>query len=978
MWGSSMFRLLRRAIVWPQWTFYRVHLTVFTITPIIAAGIFYAANGEEHIKFVDALFVCTSAMTVTGLVTFNISTATVFQQAILFFLMCIGNISAVSVTMVWVRRHFFRAKFDYIVKNSAKARQRADDVERKEERRKLDSRRRMKQFMGSMIGKDNQTHIPTLGEKEANGDLRSSDSSGSSSENAKEKEKSRFNLMKKKKGPLTADMIRRMDSPAVLVNQSGAPSRLVQEQMRQSGSEILSPDQTNAPTTGILNNPPATQRDDNADATGETNLTNVRIALPEDAQLGHHRQGSGGTSHMPGEFTPRTGRSRSNSINFASLPHPRRGSDSQADTEHNRADAHLRPGKPDMFPRAYTVEFADPPIPRSMERDRAMTTGIMSPRSSIPYMRGTSAGFERTQTLRSVGSQNAAYRGRGSFQGARTGTRHSGYGGWPTPVELASKALNRVLTTNTTMPRTSTIASTHSATGASNLEGARTAPYLSFDITVARNSQIDPRPLTETQRNELGGVEYRAIDMLAKLIPAYWIFVNGVCIVLAAPWLSSKAAAKYHPVFSAQGQFAPNYTWFWVFNCVSAYSNTGFSLIDTSMIQMADAYLMLVPLMFLILAGNTAFPIFFRFFIWVFSKMVPTRSQTFETLRFLLDHPRRCFVYLFPANETRWLLVVLIILNVTDWVAFLVLDIGNSVIEAIPVGQRVFDGLFQATAVRAAGFQIVGLLGLAPAVLVLYVTMMYVSAYPIAISVRSTNVYEERSLGIYDQLPESNDEVPQPGVGTAVWGKFLATHARRQLAFDMWWLGFALWLICVIEKTEIENPVSNGWFDIFHILFELVSAYGTVGLSTGTPFDNFSLSGRFRTLSKLVVCAVMLRGRHRGLPMAIDRAVLLPGELEQEDFADWEFTDYQRSFVDEPGVMEDDPADADAGPEPHYQPSPDPQTYMEKSAHSTPPLHAEAGVPRSASGHMLRSITESTDPSRAPSPGKSAESEPSQ
>ena len=33
------------------------------------------------------------------------------------------------------------------------------------------------------------------------------------------------------------------------------------------------------------------------------------------------------------------------------------------------------------------------------------------------------------------------------------------------------------------------------------------------------------------------------------------------------------------------------------------------------------------------------------------------------------------------------------------------------------------------------------------------------------------------------------------------------------------------------------------------------------------------------TLSKLIVCAVMLRGRHRGLPVALDRAVLLPTEF---------------------------------------------------------------------------------------------------
>jgi hypothetical protein len=27
----------------------------------------------------------------------------------------------------------------------------------------------------------------------------------------------------------------------------------------------------------------------------------------------------------------------------------------------------------------------------------------------------------------------------------------------------------------------------------------------------------------------------------------------------------------------------------------------------------------------------------------------------------------------------------------------------------------------------------------------------------------------------------------------------LISSARRQLAFDIWWLAFALWLVCIIE-----------------------------------------------------------------------------------------------------------------------------------------------------------------------------------
>jgi Trk-type K+ transport system membrane component len=44
-----------------------------------------------------------------------------------------------------------------------------------------------------------------------------------------------------------------------------------------------------------------------------------------------------------------------------------------------------------------------------------------------------------------------------------------------------------------------------------------------------------------------------------------------------------------------------------------------------------------------------------------------------------------------------------------------------------------------------------------------------------------------------------------------------------------------------------------------------------------------SLSGQFKTISKVVVCAMMIRGRHRGLPYAVDRAVILPGDAENRD-----------------------------------------------------------------------------------------------
>lgn len=76
-------------------TFFRVHLFAFTFLPLIFSGIFYGCNGRFHISFLDALFLCYSAMTVTGLSTVNLSTTTAWQQIILYLLMMLVCIVSV-------------------------------------------------------------------------------------------------------------------------------------------------------------------------------------------------------------------------------------------------------------------------------------------------------------------------------------------------------------------------------------------------------------------------------------------------------------------------------------------------------------------------------------------------------------------------------------------------------------------------------------------------------------------------------------------------------------------------------------------------------------------------------------------------------------------------------------------------------------------------------------------------------------------
>lgn len=146
--------------------------------------------------------------------------------------------------------------------------------------------------------------------------------------------------------------------------------------------------------------------------------------------------------------------------------------------------------------------------------------------------------------------------------------------------------------------------------------------------------------------------------------------------------------------------------------------------------------------------------------------------------------------------------------------------------------------------------------------------MMYISVFPIAISVRRTNVYEEKSLGIYQETAE-DDETKHISSFS-----YVGAHLRRQLSFDLWFIFIGFFILSISEGGRLQN----GDFSMFSVLFEIVSAYGTVGMSLGYPTVNASLSSQFSVVGKLLIIAMQIRGRHRGLPYGLDRAVLLPNE----------------------------------------------------------------------------------------------------
>lgn len=508
---------------------------------------------------------------------------------------------------------------------------------------------------------------------------------------------------------------------------------------------------------------------------------------------------------------------------------------------------------------------------------------------------------------------------------------------------------------------------------------------------IGRNGQFFN--LTAQEREYLGGVEYRALKLLIAAVTCYFVLIQALGALALGAWIA------VHETDATQTN-SQNPWWTGIFLAVSAFNNGGICLLDAGISAFLSSYFLLVVVTCLMLAGSAAFPAFLRLGLWLLAQGLKygTREAEYpvlkETLNFTLKYPRRVYTLLFPSRSTWYLVAMLVGFVAVDWVLILVLSLGNAVLTSIPVGQRVFDVLFQSISIWSGGFAALSPASVYVDLQVLWMVIMYLETYPQTITMRNSNVYEERSLGIYagDEPGQDGEDKESGGehatatllsvpprahadaplspmsalsrtsqvsirrladVGrrsTAFMGRqiqqriggfqgvgvsaprrsehrpfptsdkssshifagitspslqsqtssgtyrsvttkheaqvdLVSQQVRSQLSHDVWWMALALFVITLIEtKHTLLDPST---FNAFSILFEVVSAYTNIGLSIGLPNAAYSLSGGFYTGSKIVMVLVMLRGRHRGLPVALDRAVRLPKEklddMEEED-----------------------------------------------------------------------------------------------
>jgi len=337
--------------------------------------------------------------------------------------------------------------------------------------------------------------------------------------------------------------------------------------------------------------------------------------------------------------------------------------------------------------------------------------------------------------------------------------------------------------------------------------------------------------------------------------------------------------------------------WHSFYLVVSSFQNNGLTLMPNSVESLNRKPVPLMASAMLILVGNTCFAICIRLIASVMLKCTRKDSQDRKAYTFLLEHPRRCFTHLFPPEHTLWLCIVLFSLTGSQIACFLIEEWNSAALDGMGAWDKLWNAVYQGVTSRTAGLNSVDINGLSAATTFLMCVCMYISTSPTVVTMRLSSLIDEVDItghleGVDDsfvagfQRQESKGGTGKQGPGPAGTSS-VRDQARRYLLQDVTYLVLMIFFILVFEKSKLDASIQSscrlgtsgeayqayGDFSVYKVVFEVISAYGTVGLSLGFRRSPASFSGSWTRTSQLLLIFAMVLGRLRGLPDSIDPSV---------------------------------------------------------------------------------------------------------
>ena len=264
---------------------------------------------------------------------------------------------------------------------------------------------------------------------------------------------------------------------------------------------------------------------------------------------------------------------------------------------------------------------------------------------------------------------------------------------------------------------------------------------------------------------------------------------------------------------------------FSAFHSISAFCNAGFSTLSDSLydIHFRFNYLLQLTIAMLLIIGGIGFPVIINLYTWMKQLLIN---------RFLRLNKRREIIHqahVFTLN-TKLVVYTTLILLVVGTVMFYALEYHNTLAEHKGIG-KIVTAFFGAATPRTAGFNTVDISALHIPTLMFIILLMWIGASPASTGGGiKTSTFALAVLNVVSLVR---------GKGKVELDRrqILDTSIMRSFAFmflSLFSIGLIIFMLFITEPEKKDSD----------LIFEVFSAFGTVGLSTGIT-HNLSVAGKF-------------------------------------------------------------------------------------------------------------------------------------
>ena len=264
--------------------------------------------------------------------------------------------------------------------------------------------------------------------------------------------------------------------------------------------------------------------------------------------------------------------------------------------------------------------------------------------------------------------------------------------------------------------------------------------------------------------------------------------------------------------------------WLSVFHSISAFNNAGFSLFPDSLVGYADRAWPIAIISMLIIIGGIGYQVIMEGFVWLRDRLRRRKTCNVFSLHFKV------------VTSTTFVLLLL------GTIAFLFIEFDNvDTLASRGFGTQILFAGFQSVVMRTAGFNSIDIGAMETSSLFMAIALMFVGASPGSTGggIKTTTV-----------------RILLMSTYAALRGKEEVNCYQRQIPAARVLKALSVVVASAISVVIITTCISISDPDLsfISILFESVSAFATVGLSTGITAD-------LSVLGQLFIIVTMYIGR---------------------------------------------------------------------------------------------------------------------